>query len=291
LAPSRWRQRLYEAGAALVLLAVIALGVVGQCWHTTRQDVADAVAEADRLDPDWRFEELEAQRQLPPPEQNSAIQVLKVKSLLPRGWPHPPPGPRGADHPDRAMWRNDPPPGKLDEPTRQIGPQHVRMLREALERAGPSLTEARKLADMPEGRYPVAWAADIDSTPCPWSDAFYSVANVLEFDGLARNRDGDSDGALLATRAWLNLGRSLGEEPFFHGAASRLGCRWRAANAIERTLAQGQPSEAALAATQKAVQREDAVSLSLAYFRGHRAMMHRFLTEVDDGKHRLSECG
>ena len=72
LAPSRWRRRLYEAGAALALLAVIALGVVGQCWHTTRQDVADAVAEADRLDPDWRFEELEAQRQLPPPEQNSA---------------------------------------------------------------------------------------------------------------------------------------------------------------------------------------------------------------------------
>ena len=36
-----------------------------------RQDLAAAIAETDRLDPGWRFDDLEAQRQLPPPAQNA----------------------------------------------------------------------------------------------------------------------------------------------------------------------------------------------------------------------------
>jgi hypothetical protein len=144
---------------------------------------------------------------------------------------------------------------------------------------------------MPEGRYPVAWTADVDSTPCPWSDALYPTRSLLQLDVLLRNQDRDPDAALTSARALLNVGRSLGEEPFFYGPVNRLGCRFDAVSAIEQTLAQGQPSEAALAAAQEAARQEEAVPLFLPYFRGHRAMMHRFLTQVDDGKHRLSELG
>ena len=144
---------------------------------------------------------------------------------------------------------------------------------------------------MPEGRYLLTWTADVESTRCPWSDAVYATRDLLRLDTLLRSQDNDPDAAFISARALLNVGRSLGEEPFFGAPVSRSGCRFEAAAAIERTLAQGQPSEAALAATQEAVRQEEAVPLFQLYFRGDRAGKHWFLMEVDDGNHRLSELG
>jgi hypothetical protein len=281
---SRGRRLLRELGAVLVLLVALIVLIIGQRWHGARMEVAAAVAEADRLDPGWRFEDMVADRRLPPPERNSALQVFKVKSLLPRGWPNPP-----ANGKDKPAAENDPP--APPEPTRLLTAREARQLREALTWAGPALGEAQKLADMPEGRYPITWATDIDSTPCPWTDALYSTNALLDFDAALHNQQGDSDGALRDARAVLNLGRSLGEEAFYCGVENRHGRRCDAVKVIERTLALNEPSEAALAATQEALRSEDAVSLSLAHFRGHRAETHRFLADVDDGKHRLSEWG
>jgi hypothetical protein len=283
--PSRRRHILRESGAALGFVALCLFVLFCQHWHEARQEVADAVAETDRLDPGWRFEDLEAQRQLPPPEKNAALQVLAVQSSLPRGWPRTPAGPNGAGLAGVDDVGSDLP------PERQLDDRRVRWLRLALGRAGPALDRARQLADMPEGRYPVAWTADVDSTPCPWSDALIATRPLLQLDALLRNQDGDPEGALTCARALLNVGRSLGQEPFFYGPVSRLGCRFDVVEAIERTLAQGRPAAAALAATQEALRQEEAVPLLLLRFGGHRAMMHRFLTQVDDGKHRLSELG
>jgi hypothetical protein len=280
-------------GAALVLIVAVVLPIINnQRWQRARLEVAEAVAEADRLDPDWRFEDMAAvPRPLPLAERNSALQVLKVKSLLPQRWPYPPPDPHGEDSPDLELWQDHSPSWYVGEPVRQFDPLDVRMMRNALRRAGPALGEARKLADMPEGRYPIIWATDIDSTLCPWGDALYPVESLLGFDGSLHNQDGDPDGALRDARAMLNVGRSLADEPFFGASRDRLVCRLQAGRLILRTLAQGQATDAALATTQQAVRSEDAVALFLPHFRGDRAMTHRFLTQVDDGKHRLSEWG
>jgi hypothetical protein len=285
LAPSRRRRFFRELGAALVLLVALLLAVFGQRWKAARQAVADAVAETDLLDPAWRFEDLEAQRQLPPAERNSALQVLRVKSLLPRHWPSEPRAPEDVEEPED-VWRDRRP---EDSPERQLDERQMRWLRDVLGRADLALAEARKLADMPEGRYPIAWEPDIDSTPHPWHDAFYGTKGLLYNDALLQDQDGGPDAALTSERALLNVGRSLGDEPFYHGPSSRLGCRFATKRAIERTLAQGRPSQAALKATQEAVAREDAVSLILLEFRSDRACTHRFLAAVDAGEHRMSE--
>jgi hypothetical protein len=274
----RWRLLLALAGTVAVLVVgVVALD--GYRYSAARAEVADAVAETDRLDPGWRFEDLEAQRRLPPAETNAALQLLKVQSLLPRNW--------GYDPDEDPAWVAD----VLRElpPERQVDERQARRLREDLQGQAPSLEQARKLADMPEGRYPVAWAADVLSTPCPWSDATLSTPPLLQLDALLRSEDGDPDAALTSARALLNVGRSLGDEPFFRGPLDRSVCRRDASLAVERTLAQGQPSERALAAVQESFAREEAVPLLLPYFRGDRALMHVFLTRVDAGQRRLSE--
>jgi hypothetical protein len=267
---------------------VLVFGAVlttGYRFAAVSQERADAIAETDRLDPGWRFEDLEAQRRLPPAAQNAALQVLKVNSLMPPGWYSRPARSPGED------------PGVVDDVLRDLPPElqidegQARRLREDLARARPALAEARKLAGVPEGRYPIAWAADVLSTPCPWSDAIHAVRRLLRLDALQHDQDGDPDAALKSTRALLNLGRSLGEEPFWHGSLTRTGCRHEAVRAVERTLAQGQPSGPALAAMQEGLAREDAVPLLLPYFRGDRALLHIFLTRVDEGRNRLSELG
>jgi hypothetical protein len=281
--PSRRRRILRESGAALLLLILVLLAVFGNRWRAARREVAEAVAEADRLDPGWRFEELEAQRQLPPAEENAALEVLAVKSLLPPRWPQRPQDPP-AGHWSLATDILDDLPAQ-----RRLTAGQTRQLREDLERVRPARERARKLADMPRGRYPVAWTTDVLSTPSPWLDPLLDTSGLLELDGVLRDEEGDSDGALVAARALINVGRSLGDEPFLWGPRFRSARRWRAARAIERTLAQGQPSEAALATTQGAVEREEAIPLFLLHFRGVRAFTHLFLTCVDAGDNRLSE--
>lgn len=280
----RTRLLLALAGTAAVLV-VGALAVTGHDFFVARGELAAAIAETDRLDPGWRFEDLAAQRRLPPRAQNSALQVLKVFSLIPPGWHSRPAGPQDED------------PGVVDDvlrdlaPEKQLDKRQVRRLRADLGRAGTALEQARKLADMPEGRYPVAWAPDVISTPCPWLDAVYLTRPLLQLDALLRNQIGDPDAALTSARALVNVGCSLGDEPFWSGPSNRNGCRYEAARAVERTLAQGQPSERALMAMQESLAREDAVPLLLPHFRGERAVKHVFLTRVDEGHNRLSELG
>jgi hypothetical protein len=263
------------------ILVIGAFAVEGNRFLGASRELAAALAETDRLDPGWRFEDLEAQRQLPPDRDNAALQVIAVGSSLQRYWNYQPII-DSASVTD--VLRDLPPEKQLDE-------RQERGLRAHLERARPAIDPARKLADMPEGRYPVTWAADAFFTSCPGLDALRLTRPLLELDALLRNESRDPDGALISARALLNVGRSLGDEPFFGGPLYRSVCRHDAARAVERTVAQGQPSESALAAVQESFAREETVSLVLLYFRGERASMHVFLTQVDEGRHRISELG
>jgi hypothetical protein len=247
----------------------------------TRHELTDAIAEADSLDPGWRFEDLETQRQLPPANQNAALQVLVVDRLLPRPWPGLPPGQVEVDS-DSTV---DP---ITVVPERQLDQRQIRLLQRDLKRAENALAQARRLTDMPDGRYGVTWAADVISTPDP-CPALYPVRKLLIYDALLRNQQADADGALLSARAVINLGRSLGDEPFFNGPRARNGCRFEFAGLVRRSLAQGEPSDIALAALQKVVEQEDAAPLLLSHFRGQRAFWHVFLSRVDRGQNRLSE--
>jgi hypothetical protein len=56
--------------------------------RAAEESLRDAMAEADRLDPGWRLEELEAKRQADeiPVEEDAAARVLSVLELIPEDW-------------------------------------------------------------------------------------------------------------------------------------------------------------------------------------------------------------
>src|SRR5207249_3780429 len=98
-------------------------------------------------------------------------------------------------------------------PAARLAPWQVQELRAELQTAAPALAEARQLAGLPEGRFTIAWTADVVSTNLGDLDGVRPVINLLRLDAALRAQEKDGDGALASCRAALNASRSLGDTP------------------------------------------------------------------------------
>jgi hypothetical protein len=294
---------------AFAVLAVLLPICLWLGWNSNSTDPADeqlqeAIAEADQLDPGWRLDELEAKRAVLDDADNAAQQVLAARRWLPNRWPTPP-APVFPANPDLTLGpAGQPAPPfpaasvstarTLDEqladlPAQvQLNDAQARGLRAELDKVARALTEAHKLADLPNGRYAVTWSRDYVGTMLPHVDHARVVALLLRFDATLRAHDGDADQALASGRAILNTGRSMGDEPGTIAQLVRIACRALAVASIERTLAQGQPSEAALDALQQLLHDEAAHPLLWIAARGERAGLDHLMQAVLAGEVKLS---
>jgi hypothetical protein len=60
---------------------------IGLCWVVmANRNLNNLLAETDRLDPGWRWEELEAKRATYPPERNAANRIIKIKGMIPQAF-------------------------------------------------------------------------------------------------------------------------------------------------------------------------------------------------------------
>jgi len=279
--------------AFLILLLLVGMFLGGSYWVITTngdRDLREAFDEADRLDPGWRWEELDAKRAAVPDEQNSAMCVVASRRLLPATWPSL--SPAQSKLRDNTSLPDAQKPKTLDERLAAVSPQ-VQMdetltqdLRAELEKMAPALTEARRLRDLPDGRHAIAVTSDFFSTQLEQVQSGRMVAVLLRLDASLLAQDGRVDEALDSSRAALNVGRSLGDEPMLICQLIRIACQRSALQSMERTLAQGEPSEPSLRTAQELVQREaDAAQPSLlAVMRGERAGAHRCLQAINRGE-------
>jgi hypothetical protein len=204
---------------------------------------------------------LEARRAVLPDEQNAALQVLAAYALLPDPWPPGQATPPASSQTLEASLRGL-------TPTTLLDPDQVQALTDALDVAKSALVEARKLKDLPYGRYPRVSDARRGPAVRP---AAVGVSGLLSYDVLRRGLAPNPDGALESCRALLNVSRSFGDDSI--AAIFRLGLRPLGYRSLEWALAQGQPSEAALEAMQKLLEDDEADPLFLLGARGFRADM------------------
>src|SRR5262249_51460829 len=141
--PSRWLWWLL-----LVLLVGFAALVVAWLVGTYRdqQYLAVVMAELDRTDPGWRWEEIEAGRHRLPTEGDGARNGLKADELLPGPWP------------SNAFYEAFSPNGDSDfaeRPAALLDEKRVALLRKELTSQTSALAEIRRLVDYPNGRYSV----------------------------------------------------------------------------------------------------------------------------------------
>ncbi len=282
---SKSRNKRLTITVVVMLPFVLIVGAYLYMVAVGDSDLQIAFAEADLLEPGgWRLTELEAKRAKLPDAENSAVQVVAVKQLLANAWPQWPIPVATKDEQYLREARQDlenslgdiAPPLQLNEP-------QINALRAELKRAEPALAKARKLASMPNGRYAIAWSRDYIGTLLPQVQDARGICNLLAYDAVLKAQDGDLDGALTSCRAALNVARSMGDMPTLIGQLVRMACRTVAMRRAERTLAQGQPAEKALATIQRALEEEAEEPLLLYGTRGERAGLDQLMDAIQTG--------
>jgi hypothetical protein len=252
--PRRWRRRLLWL---LLLPALAAAGLwayVAWQFHRSAVSLADAVAEADRLDPHWRVEDLQAGRAELPDDRNAALRILALKPKLPANYPD--------NDTDQAF-------KDLAPPARLTAPQRVALAKLLAPVAG-LLPEARGLADLPAGRFPLSLTPSFIGAKI-YSQEARPVLHPLHYDLLDRLEAGDAAGALTAWRAAFSTGRAIGDEPLILSQLIRIACRTAAVTDLERLLAQTDLGDADLARMQRELEADEPAPLFLYAVRGERA--------------------
>ena len=239
---SRWRFILVAGGLILAFASIALLMLSSQSWQADRR-YREAAAEADRLDPGWRLDDIMAQRAKVPDAINSALRVRKIAEQLPRGWP--------------GLTRYDGSFSETETPEVRLEPERLSQLREAIEPAVDVISQARLLADYPRGqlegtRPQIEWLepqgrpnAFIDVN-FPYSDEVSRVVFMLWFDAKLRIEAGDMDAAIKDVQAMICTGRSVGDYPGLTAQMTRAGAIWRAIPCLEICARTG-PGRRALA--------------------------------------------
>jgi hypothetical protein len=254
-------------GLAVVLAIGFAAFLFLLYWNDSQ--LREMEARLDNDDPGWRLDEIEAAREKIPDAENSALVVVAAKDLLPENWP-------------TVDFVNALAAATANERLRDD--DYFRLCNE-LNEWEAALTEARKLADMPRGRHKIVYKRpNLYLTSLGDQQKCRAVAQLLSYAALRRAQEGDVNGALVDCRAAVNAGRSTGDEPFLITLLIRNACVSVACNTAAAALGQGQPSDTAMAALQKALEENDAHPTYMLALRGERASLHEMVGAVESGR-------
>lgn len=289
-APTQKRSR--RTLAVVAVLCMIPVGLTLFAYIASRyaggMHLDEAFAEADRLDPGWCFEDLEEKRRpFPEPGKNGIDQVLQVRAALPKStwpaWPFPEFDDDKSYQEDVRRAMEESLEGDRLAPV-LLNAEQERVLRAEVERAGESIELARQMPNYAYGRYAVKWTKDFVSTLLPHVQEARTLANLLNYDARLRAHDNDIAGALLDVKAVLYASRALGDEETLISQLVRIACDSVALRMLERSLACGRASEAALLDLQKELEAEAQTPFFLTGLRGERACLDSMLDNIQRGE-------
>jgi len=269
----------------LLFLGVCLLLAPLYYWVLSGKQLQSALAEADRLDPGWRINDLESGRKSIPDNHNSGLVLIEAMQLMPPHWPawEFTSAPENKDLNQEVLaslpldLSNQVPPVRID-------PRHLKILRDELRRAAPALAKAHKIIDLPCGRYPIQFAKDYVSTLLVHTQDSRMFANLFACEAALHAEEEDMEGALLACWGILRVDASIGDEPTLVSMIQRMGTRQLALKKIQQVLALGQPAEPSLAGLQHLLEEEEREPLFLNGLRGDRAIMDGLMQAIQNGE-------
>lgn len=223
--PSPRRFRIRPRWVLLGMLAAAVVGGIAWVLHG-RHRVDEIQAELDRTEPGWRMDDLWAayQRTIPPDEKNSFLVVDAASKALPAGF---------------TAWSQQP--DSLPAIVRDANEPN----RAALAEARQKLTEARAALEIAHklrafdgtGAAPTSLSIDGIGTLLPHIDPVHKVLGLLEVDGLYASLTNDPERAMVAAICCVQVGRSIGDEPFLISQLMRMRAAVVATRILSQTLA------------------------------------------------------
>jgi hypothetical protein len=263
---------------ALLLLAVPILGYLYLSWRADRELDA-AIAEIERDDPRWRFNDLVADRKPIPDAENPAVVCAKIDALL-RGK-----GGNGYDVGEK-NWRLF----DIMPSDHRLNDAQIAVLRETLNKHAEAVKLARTLKDYGgEGRFSIKHTQTFISINLEPLQRCRGVMNMLQHDAMLRAEDGDVAGALGSCQGILVTARAIGDEPYLVAVLIRMAGEAIAVGALERTLAQSETApDAQLKAIQDLLQKEIDAPILAQAMRGERGGFDGMIAEMQKGNVKMS---
>jgi hypothetical protein len=260
--PSKLRYWL-ALGAVLVLSILICALWVFHCRRQSEQALADVIAETDRLDPDWRFEDLaKAVRKIPAEEDagpviKAAVDLLSPKvSLVP-------------------AVKYD-----VHYPQFRLTPKESQKVLQDAVLLAPAVEIAKAALPLKTGTYGVIVSVDggvqAEKAWLKLRDLIAALARVAAADC----EKGTYDQAWLCSLAILAAARSFGDSPMFLHQHMRSALGGASVSSLERCLAQGRVSDARLADALKHLAEESGQPHLTIGLRGERAFVHRLFEKA-----------
>jgi hypothetical protein len=267
-----------------VAILAAALGVGVYLGRFVDRRLAAAIAKADRDDPAWRLNDLMAARETVPDAENAALLVAEIVELLPDNcWPRSAKAPGTPDAAPRNF--SDHLEGlNTIEPNVRLDAETVNALRQEMAAHQDAVRLARTLTDYRRGRHELELTPALLDTSLEETQNTRLVARLLMVDAAVRAHDGDIDWALDSCRAIRGACRSIGDEPMLISGLVRIAIGGVAMNSARRVIAQGQPSDHALAALQSTLFDELKQPLLLQAFKGERAIYDEIIRRLRDGE-------
>jgi len=286
--PKRGRSRFRGKIVGIILLGLasaVALGFGAVYYALVKKadaTLAEAVDEADRLDPGWRMEEIEAarSRDVIPAEEDAGPRVIRIVDKMPLPAPsviqsQMRPGISPLIQIDGAL-KNYP-------PFMVLGSDMHAAIAEEVRKHAEALKEARLLTELTRGRFPLTIAKIPFDTLLRNTQNSRSVAVLLRLDAILRTEKQDIDAALHEIRAMIGVSHSIGDEPFAISQLVRIAEDFVALETLDRVLAQGTGTDDALAKVQKRLQDETKIPFNLIAMRGERAVAYDLFGKLADG--------
>jgi hypothetical protein len=272
--PAR-RRRFTRVALPLTVLAVaVYAGWLVYSHYSAARDLRDAIAEVEATDPRWRLEHVQADRAAVPDAENAVTVIRRAQAGLARY--------TITDRQQRDQLTH------LPLNTRLTDDQHraVRAELKAVESAiGPALELARFL----RGRHPDTFTSDGSLIYYPDGADIDTVHfRVLEPLVLALAHEGDAPAGVQACRATLNIGRSIGDDPYYTSQLIRSIFHNYAVRELERVLGQMEVPDQVLAVAQADLAAEADFDPWDLLTRGERAAAFEALEAVRTGHLKLS---
>jgi hypothetical protein len=268
-----WLRWLYRIGLTVLIVVLSGAGVYLYNRQQNLKRLEEAIERLDQEEPGWQLEQIEAARAQVPDAANGAHCVLAARKTLPRGW-------KGTD--DDGFLVQLPANVRLGEELATLLEKDWRAGKEAR-------TEALRVIERETGRYPIEYNRLIISTLLPHAESMRFITRQLRRDACYHLERFDPKVALLCCRAMINVGRSIGDEPFAISQLVRIACVGESCRTINRVLGQAEVSEADLLAVQKQLEKEDRYNGFLVSMRGERAALHHLLTFIESGEVSMTE--